>query len=668
MSLLDDVSIVVTPNAYKAGRLYGVLPTAVEGSEIIQNVDFSSDTWWQKSSANVNISNGKGNYTAGTTEYFYKTNTLTVGKRYKLVYEITDYTTGNITAYGGNWSGADVAVGTYEKYFTCIDTTFGLVGNTFVGSIDNVTVKEVTNSDMDVTRATAATRVDENGLVNYAEVLGSELVTNGNFDSNITGWSAKDCTIVWDNGKLKADNSSGNANGGAFQNIGLVTGKEYKMTATMQLLTGSSNGTFTLFTSAAGGTGQTSVYTGSALVVGGAAVTETFYFTPGSGDVSIQFTCNEANATFTIDNVSVKEVTRNNVPRIDYKGGGCPHILAEPQRTNLMLYSEDFSSNWTTSNLSVVEHSTTSPSGETNADKLKEDSSNSTHTIRYANPNTPVTNGAVYTISFFAKKEERTSIRLSNAAMSNTTGEFNLSNGQVISSGSAATNSMVDYGNGWYRCIMTFTSSTTIAQANIAILNANNDITYQGDGSSGLYMWGVQIEEGSYPTSYIPTTSGSAVTRNKDLFTRDGISSLINSAEGVLFVEMAALADDLTFRGITISDGTYANRCVLRYGGASNKLNVLVSSGNSSVFDSSSTLSNIKNFNKIAVKWKANDFAFWVNGVEVATSTSGNAPIGLSQLQFGDSINSSAFLDGKVKQLQVYKTALTDEQLTSLTS
>jgi len=113
------------------------------GSELIVNGDFASDTWWQKSSANVNISNGKGNFTAGTTEYFYKTNTLEIGKTYKLVFEITDYTTGYISAFGGNWSVAQSAARTYEIYFKCVDTTFGLVGNTFIGSIDNVSVKEV---------------------------------------------------------------------------------------------------------------------------------------------------------------------------------------------------------------------------------------------------------------------------------------------------------------------------------------------------------------------------------------------------------------------------------------------------------------------------------------------------------------------------------------------
>ena len=117
------------------------------GSELVTNGDFASDTWWGKSSANINISNGKGNYTAGTTEYFYKANTLTIGKQYKIVFEVTDYTAGYISAFGGNWSSPADEAGTYEIYFKCVDTSFGLVGNSFVGSIDNVTLKQVDPND-----------------------------------------------------------------------------------------------------------------------------------------------------------------------------------------------------------------------------------------------------------------------------------------------------------------------------------------------------------------------------------------------------------------------------------------------------------------------------------------------------------------------------------------
>jgi len=174
MSILDKASLIQIPSGYKSGTLYSIKPNSTDGdfdfsrassatrvnseglietaqiigSELITNGDFASDTWWLKSSANVNISNGKGNFTAGTTEYFYKPNILTIGKKYKLVYELTDFTTGYISALGGNWTAVQTQTGTYEIYFTCINDDFGLVGNTFIGSIDNVSVKEVTQNDV----------------------------------------------------------------------------------------------------------------------------------------------------------------------------------------------------------------------------------------------------------------------------------------------------------------------------------------------------------------------------------------------------------------------------------------------------------------------------------------------------------------------------------------
>jgi len=547
MSLLDDVSIVVTPNGVKAGTLYGAIPVPTEGSEEVTNGDFATDSDWDLGSS-WDISGGKANYDAVSTgqELRQLMSSIDVGQLVNIVFEVSDIEGGKDAYFKLDCSGAPESVFTYTKFSAGTYTyahavTSGFSRLTFTAlnsstggyfSIDNVSVKEYTTADMDVTRATDATRVNESGLI--------------------------------------------------------------------------------------------------------------------------------------------KNVL-SNVPRIDYTGGGCPHILSEPQRINLMLYSEDYSSNWTTSNLSVVEHSTTSPSGGTNADKLKEDSSNSAHKIRYASPNTPVTNGAVYTMSFFAKKEERTSIRISNAAMSNTDGKFNLSNGQVISSGSSATNSMVDYGNGWYRCIMTFTSTTTIAQANIAILNANNDITYQGDGSSGLYMWGVQIEAGSYATSYIPNFgTSSGVTRAQDLFTRDGIGSLIGS-EGVLFIEMAALSNDLTNRVISLNDGTSSNRLMLYFNSLSNTIAVVITSGGSTI---NYAVSDETSFNKMAVRYRDNDLTLWVDGQSRGTPiTSATIPT-FTALKFDSGIGASPFY-GKVRQLQVYNTALggspydatlSDARLAALTS
>ena len=135
----------------------------------------------------------------------------------------------------------------------------------------------------------------------------------------------------------------------------------------------------------------------------------------------------------------------------------------------------------------------------------------------------------------------------------------------------------------------------------------------------------------------------------------------------MLYAEIAALVDDLSFRTISLSDGTTSNRCVLRYGGTTNRVNVLISSGGSIIFDNNFTLTEITNFNKIAVKWKLNDFALWVDGVERATDTSGAAPIGLSQLQLSNYNSSSNNFYGKCKSLAVFNEALSDSELNNLT-
>ena len=145
---------------------------------------------------------------------------------------------------------------------------------------------------------------------------------------------------------------------------------------------------------------------------------------------------------------------------------------------------------------------------------------------------------------------------------------------------------------------------------------------------SSVYIWGAQLEAGSYATSYIPT-SGSTVTRNQDIFTRDGIGSLINSTEGVLFVEIAALSDDGTFRILSLSSGSATNRILIYYSSDTNAIVYSITSAGNSIATYSYTLSDSTILNKLAVKWKVNDFAFWVNGTEVHTVSSGNPPSGL---------------------------------------
>jgi hypothetical protein len=235
----------------------------------------------------------------------------------------------------------------------------------------------------------------------------------------------------------------------------------------------------------------------------------------GDGD----FTFTRASSATRINQSGLIEVVATGVPRIDHTGGGCPALLIERQSTNLTLQSQDFdNSSWTKSGSSISPNTAVSPDGTLNSDKLIESTSSGSHVIRESfNP--PISSGFNYTISVFAKQNGRSRIRLSNAAQSGVYANFDILNGAIISEGSFATASIKDYGNGWYRCSIYFLSTTTISQTNIRILNSTNQQLYTGDGVSGVFLYGFQLEEGEL-TSYTPTSSATS-TRIADLATLD---------------------------------------------------------------------------------------------------------------------------------------------------
>ena len=498
MSLLDDVRIVVTPNGYKAGELYAVIPVPTEGAEEVTNGDFATDSDWTKGTG-WTISGGSANSDgANSFSSLSQASVLTIGKRYKLIVDI-NLTSGQLRIQEGGailetytTTGANTAI--YYFIATATNITFKTSVTPFNGSIDNVSVKEYTSADMDVTRATAATRVDENGLVNYAEVIGGEEVTNGDFATD-SDWSKFDGTTI-SGGAMNFNVTTTGTK--ANQTNVMTSGLLYKVTFEISNYVGGniymsgwsiplaerteqSNGIFSFYAEASGST-----------------------FTVGTTSSSTQLS---------IDNVSVKEIQRDAVPRIDYTGGGCPHILAEPQRTNVVANSDPTSNEGAAGNIAY----------ETFRWGLGTLIENSVYyadntVTRFRRLGGSLVASTYYAFSFYCIKDD---LSAPTFALGINDDFIVKLNGLQVSQ-SLDEVEIKDKGNGVY--FITIASDRGTGSINVIEKTAANT-------SIGFRVSGFQIEEGSYATSYIPT-SGSTVTRNQDIFTRDGIGSLINSTGG----------------------------------------------------------------------------------------------------------------------------------------
>ena len=188
-----------------------------------------------------------------------------------------------------------------------------------------------------------------------------------------------------------------------------------------------------------------------------------------------------------------------------------------------------------------------------------------------------------------------------------------------------------------------------------------------GIGNSSVAYWGHQLELGSYATSYIPNNGeANGVTRNQELC--NNATPVINSEEGVLYLEASALANEAVNKRISLSDGTNNNRVVITLNGTN--VSVLVRVNNvTEVTTTSFALGDITDLNKYAFKYKKNDFALWVNGVEVRTDNIGlTFPINtLTELNFTDGSSGSNFF-GNTKGLKYYPKALSDVELQDLTT
>ena len=386
---------------------------------------------------------------------------------------------------------------------------------------------------------------------------------------------------------------------------------------------------------------------------------------PNTADGDFDFT--RGSSATRVNKDGLIETVAANTPRLDYPlldgvVQDCPALLLEPSRTNLVLRSEELNTTWLTFRSSVTANDIVSPNGSQNAEKIIQESGQTSSGGVYQN--LTLSNSTVYTYSVFLKAGgyDFGMIRIDGGQYA----WFDLSSGAVGSITGSGSSSIEDFGNGWFRCSFTITTTSTTGQPHIYVTNSDGSQTLSGaDGVKGIYAWGAVVEQGSYPTSYIKTTSSQA-TRSADVCNGAGTSDTFNDSEGVLFVEFSGISSDLTSKRITLNDGGPLNRVVLGIHNVSSQLFYFVSGGGSVPFTQAITVET-EQFNKIALKYKSGDTALWINGVEVDTKTNTFTISGLDELSFNDDSVSSKFF-GEVKQLMVFNEALSDSELQALTT
>jgi hypothetical protein len=388
-------------------------------------------------------------------------------------------------------------------------------------------------------------------------------------------------------------------------------------------------------------------------------------------DVSGDFSVTRATAVATrYNSAGLIETIPSGIPRLDYYTSsgtpGCPALLVEPSGTNLALQSEAFNTTWSPVQLlafnsgSVINTTgTLDPYGTNVADFIVPNTTLNQHRA----DQTTVSAAGSYTFSVFLKSGgydfARLRIGLAGA-------NFNLANGTITATDTGIISAIQSYGNGWYRCIVSKAVSAANEIIRINVADSASAPDFQGNGTSGLYFFGAQYETGSVATSYIPTTTGS-VTRDADVINKTGVSGLIGQTEGTIYAEVDIVNFANDGRIVAISDGTLDNR----FGLITKSGNIIraevIAAGSGQVLINTAALTS--GVYKIALAYKQDDFAFYVNGAQIGTDTSGTVPA-CSQIFLGkrETTTLADFLNNRIRAAAIYKTRLPNYLLESATS
>ena len=540
--------------------------------------------------------------------------------------------------------------------------------------------------DLDVVRATSATRVDENGLIEIPAtnlLLRSEEFNNGSWTK--TQLTATANTEISPSGLMNADTltgttvgvkqvfqtntltastnytlsvyakkgtnnfiqflSAGTALGSSFYaNFDLNSGVigDYNNTIGLPTITDVGNGWYrcvatgtsvavtsfgaamsiSLITSATSSRAEsnsltTSVFLWGAQLEQGSTATE---YIPTTSVVRTRF------AGITQDGSSA-----SNIARLDYTNGSCPSILVEPQRTNLCLQSDMFAStSWTKNgSATVVANSVIAPDGTLTADTLQR-----TTVAGTVFQTTSLIGGVTYTCSIYLRAD------------TNGTITYGTSSGAVFTAINVTTS--------WQRFTFTYTQPSSSGNGLAIFLQTSNTLT-------SVYAWGAQLEAGSNATSYIPTTT-TTVTRNADVISKSGISDLIGQTEGTIYCEFyqSTRVDGIKSL-LQVFTNTITDFISIQTVNNSNTaISISITSGGSN------TVIAISGLNKICIVYSTSSSKIFFNGSLAFTLANVGLPP-MSTISLGNR-NSARQWEAGINELALWKTQLTDSEAIQLTT
>jgi hypothetical protein len=583
MSLLDTASLIVTPNGYKEGKLYSVIPS-----------DGSGDLSVTRATTATRVNS------AGLVE-LVPYNLLQYSQDFSNAYwfpEPGNSVTSNTTAAPDGTTTADTFTATSGNGMNVHNfNSFNLPDGTFTYSI------YLKNNGTNLIEA-------------YLFKIGSGFAARGEINFSAETFTASIGT-------------------GTIANVG---NGWYRVTLTNTYTAGSfTTGTFTTST-----TGTRSVFAWGAQLVEGSTAKD-----------------------------YQKTETRLNIPRLDYSNGTCPSLLVEPQRTNLALYSSSFdNAYWNKSNVTVTANSTDSPSGVQDADTLTK----STAGVDGFMNRFISASASTYTSSVYIKKDSnQTRFPEIFLRSSSDNGEnevyvqLNTATGATairFQNGTAVVNPPILV-NGFWRVTITIPATANTCILGIRPAAGTTLGVFDINATGSVVAWGFQLEVGSYATSYIPTTSAS-VTRNADVISKTGISSLIGQTEGTIFADFIYLG------------GLQAVPIELSNAASNDIINVYITSSGTTqsyMFDGGSQVGFINsshtfvqgNRYKLAIGYASNDFVLYINGAQIGNATPSSIPT-LSEVYISSDKATSYLTKTNFNSAALWKTRLTNTQLAQLTS